>query len=170
MQEYSEIVEIVDQDLASETGPDAALVYRQHASELMRFATGLVGRDAAEDVFSQAVVKTLAAPRWPFVTNPRAYLFRAVFNEANTWRRRAGARRAIERQFTVTAWHEDAVPRPEVAKAVANLSVQQRAVIVLTYWSDLDSASIAEWLGISDGSVRRHLARARARLREVLDE
>ncbi len=36
---------------------------------LIRFATGLVGRDAAEDVFSQAVVKALAAPKWPLVTN-----------------------------------------------------------------------------------------------------
>jgi RNA polymerase sigma-70 factor (ECF subfamily) len=168
MQEYMEIVE---RHLVGEEGPDAALVYREHAGELMRFATGLVGRDAAEDVFSQAIVKALAAPKWPLLTNPRAYLYRAVFNEANTWRRRAGVRRSIEGHLAgAVRWHEDIEPRPEVAAAVANLSLRQRAVIVLTYWSDLDPASIGERLGISDGSVRRHLARARARLREVLDE
>jgi len=43
-------------------------------------------------------------------------------------------------------------------------------VVVLTYWDDLASAAIAERLGISDGSVRRHLARARKRLRMALDE
>jgi DNA-directed RNA polymerase specialized sigma24 family protein len=47
--------------------------------------------------------------------------------------------------------------------------VQQRAVVLLTYWADFDARSISVLLGISDGSVHRHLARARARLREVLD-
>jgi RNA polymerase sigma factor (sigma-70 family) len=56
-----------------------------------------------------------------------------------------------------------------VREAVAGLSVRQRAVVVLTYWADLDPRAVAERLGISEGSVRRHLARARARLREVLD-
>jgi RNA polymerase sigma factor (sigma-70 family) len=56
-----------------------------------------------------------------------------------------------------------------VREAVGTLSLRQRAVVVLTYWADLDPATIAERLGISDGSVRRHLARARARLREALD-
>ena len=58
---------------------------------------------------------------------------------------------------------------PTCAVAVDRLSVQQRAVILLTYWMDLDPKSTAERLGISEGAVRRHLARARARLREVLD-
>jgi RNA polymerase sigma factor (sigma-70 family) len=52
---------------------------------------------------------------------------------------------------------------------VARLSLRQRAVIVLTYWDDLDPAAIAGLLDISDGSVRRHLARGRSRLKEVLD-
>ena len=33
----------------------------------------------------------------------------------------------------------------------------------------LDPATIAEQLGLSEGTVRRHLARARAQLRKVLD-
>jgi RNA polymerase sigma-70 factor (ECF subfamily) len=56
-----------------------------------------------------------------------------------------------------------------VRDAVVALSVRQRAVIVLTYWADLDPRTVAERLGISEGSVRRHLARARAHLREALD-
>jgi RNA polymerase sigma factor (sigma-70 family) len=59
--------------------------------------------------------------------------------------------------------------RPEIRRAVAALSARQRAVIVLTYWADLDPRHVAERLGISEGSVRRHLARARAHLRKVLD-
>lgn len=58
--------------------------------------------------------------------------------------------------------------RPEVLTAVFTLSVQQRAVIVLTYWEDLTPASIATLMDISEGSVKRHLARGRSRLKEAL--
>ena len=58
----------------------------------------------------------------------------------------------------------------DVLAAVDRLSVRQRAVVVLTYWEDLAPGEVAARLGISDGSVRRHLNRARSRLREQLDE
>ena len=41
---------------------------------------------------------------------------------------------------------------------------------MLTYWDDLPPATVATRLGIGEGSVRRHLARARKQLRTVLDE
>jgi RNA polymerase sigma-70 factor (ECF subfamily) len=55
-----------------------------------------------------------------------------------------------------------------VLDAIGRLSVRQRAVVYLTYWDDLEPADAAERLGISEGSVRRHLARARANLRRTL--
>lgn len=151
---------------------DDAELYELVAPELIRFATALVGRVDAPDVLSGAMVKALATPGWPVVANRRAYLYRAVYNEARTWLRRAGQRRILEaraaRAAAVDRWELPSL-RPDVRAAVAGLSLRQRAVIVLTYWADLDPSSVAEWLGISEGSVRRHLARARARLREVLD-
>ena len=150
---------------------DDAETYRQLAPELMRFATALVGRSDAHDVFSGAVVKALATPAWPTVANRRAYLYRAVFNEAQRWLRRSGERPRREARaaaagpdrWELPAFHDD------VRRAVAGLSVRQRAVVVLTYWADLDPRTVADRLGISEGSVRRHLARARANLREALD-
>lgn len=159
---------------ADETGADEtdAELYERLAPELTRFATALVGRLDAPDVLSGAVVKALASPRWPAVADRRAYLYRSVFNEAQTWLRRAGQRPMFEaravRGAAVDRWELPTL-RPDVRRAVARLSVRQRAVIVLTYWADLDPRSVAARLGISEGSVRRHLARARARLREVLD-
>ena len=151
---------------------DDAELYERVAPELLRFATALVGRADAPDVVSGAVVKALATPGWAAVVNRRAYLYRSVFNQAQTWRRRAGQRSILElraaRAETVDRWEMPTL-RPEVQRAVAGLSLRQRAVVVLTYWADLDPPAVAERLGISDGSVRRHLARARARLREVLD-
>ena len=150
--------------------PSDAAVYASLAPELTRFASALVGPGDAADVLSAAVVKALAAPNWPTVENRRAYLYRAVFNAAQTHRRR--------RRLRVERGHREVVPphwdlpnlHPEVRVAVRQLSVRQRAVIVLTYWADMDPAGVADHLGISDGAVRRHLARARSRLREALDE
>ena len=57
----------------------------------------------------------------------------------------------------------------DVLAAVDRLSVQQRASVVLTYWEDLSPSEVAFRLGITEGSVKRHLARARSRLKELLD-
>jgi RNA polymerase sigma-70 factor (ECF subfamily) len=145
-----------------------AELYAELAPELIRFASALVGPDDASDVLSNAVLSVLSSPRWPAVTNRRAYLYRAVFNEAQTWNKRAAQRRDREARASGRDWFEVPGFRPDVARAVANLSTRQRAVIILTYWADLDPANIAARLGISEGSVRRHLARARKHLRELL--
>jgi RNA polymerase sigma-70 factor (ECF subfamily) len=148
-----------------------AEVYARVAPELMVFATGLVGANDAADVVSGAVVRVLSSPAWASVSNRRAYLYRAVYNEALTWTQRSSRRRAVERRVaaTVETW-ELPTFRPEVRAAVERLSVQQRAVVLLTYWADLDPSTVADRLGISDGAVRRHLARARHKLRKVLDD
>lgn len=147
---------------------DAAL-YASLAPELIRFASGLVGPSDAADVMSSAIVKSLSTPTWPEVGNKRAYLYRAVFNESNTWLRRSSQRRVHE-AATALGPHWD-LPnlRPEVREAVLSLSVRQRAVVLLTYWLDLTPTEVAERLGVSDGAVRRHLARAREHLRGTLD-
>lgn len=154
---------------ASESLTDAE-VYEKYADELIRFATGLVGPSDAPDVLSTAVLGALTSPAWPEVRNRRAYLYRSVVNAA-----RATARSDMRRQARElrTARSDEYTPgdiRPEVLEAVSRLSVRQRGVVYLTYWSDLDPAAIAELLDCSEGSVRRHLARARANLRKVLDD
>ena len=154
--------------LVREGRPTDAQVYAALAPELIGFATSLVGRDEAADVLSAAVVRSLSSPAWPTVANRGAYLYQAVFSEAFTWRRRTARRRERESRAWVSDRTELPTVRPDVLRAVTALSVRQRAVIVLTYWLDLHPSGIAELLGVSEGSVRRHLARARARLREVL--
>jgi RNA polymerase sigma factor (sigma-70 family) len=146
-----------------------AVLYEVLAPELLGFATGLVGRSDAEDVVSSAVTRSFSSPSWSTVTNRRAYLYRAVFNEAQRWKQRSALRRDREARAAETIRWELPGFQPEVRAAVERLSVRQRAVVLLTYWADLDPATIAEQLGLSEGTVRRHLARARAQLRKVLD-
>src|SRR5690606_25625437 len=80
-------------------------------------------------------------------------------------RRRAREMRSAVREET---WSPDI--NFDVLAAVDRLSVRQRAVVVLTYWEDLGPSQVSARLGISEGSVKRHLNRARSRLREYLDE
>lgn len=150
--------------------PSDADIYRSHAGELTRFASVLVGPDDAQDVVSSAFARCIASAGWDGVEDRRAYLYRAVSNEARSLQRAAARRRRRERSIPVERAVEFGTPRPEVRAAIQQLSVRQRAVVFLTYWHDMTDAAAASCLGISPGSVRRHLARARARLREVLDE
>ena len=78
-------------------------------------------------------------------------------------------RRARERRAAGSSVVYPGEVRPEVLEAVGKLSPRQRAAIFLTYWEGLGVDEVAERLGVREGSIRRHLARARARLRGTLD-
>jgi RNA polymerase sigma factor (sigma-70 family) len=149
---------------------DAAEAYRRYSGDLIRFATGIVGPGDAEDALSSAMVKVLRSPAWARVENHRSYLYRAVLNEARNEHR--NRQRRWTKELRAAADDRTYLPeyRPEVLAAIKRLSVRQRAVVVLCYWEDLHLEEIASCLGISEGSVRRHLARARSKLRGILHE
>ena len=145
-------------------------VYLEHAASLVRFAMGLVGRNDAPDVVSEAVLSAISSKGWASVSDRRAYLYRAVLNRAKNHHRDRQRRWANELRNLRTGNADQPEYRPEVLVAVRELSPRQRAVVVLTYWDDLTPQMVSSQLGISEGSVRRHLARARTRLRGMLDE
>ncbi len=78
--------------------------------------------------------------------------------------------RRHERERTVPAViaQGELLRDPAVVAAVAQLSVRQRAAVFLTYWEDLGTVEVARRMGVSEGAVKRHLARGRSVLREVL--
>jgi DNA-directed RNA polymerase specialized sigma24 family protein len=80
----------------------------------------------------------------------------------------ADAADVVSQAFTDAVTHLELLSDPDVIAAVNALSLQQRSVIYLTYWEDMTPAAIAGVLGVSDGTIRRHLARGRSRLRKVL--
>lgn len=56
---------------------------------------------------------------------------------------------------------------PWLVAALAELTPQQRAAVVLRVVEDLDHAGIAERLGCSAGTARSHLSRGLSRMREL---
>jgi len=144
-------------------------LYRRHVGELVHFATVLVGPHDAFDIVSEAVLATLHRGSLEGVDNVRAYWFRAVANTAASFHR-SQSRRVRREQLAVGGRAEQAESEPaaDARRMLSRLSSQQRAVIYLTYWHDLSPAQVAETLGVSDGTVRKQLGRAREQLREVL--
>ena len=138
----------------------------------MALAAALVGPADAGDVVSATITRLLAGGSSAPVANMDAYLTRAVVNEARSWKRSSARRRSRDarwdRRRTPNAEPTARLTDPEMADALSRLTVRQRAVVFLTYWADLDPAGVAEHLDISEGSVRKHLARARSSLREAL--
>lgn len=152
---------LVDDDLA---------LYRRYGDALTRYATVLVGPDDAPDVVTDAVLAAFASPGWAGVEHRRAYLYRAVLNRAHAVRRSDGRRMRRERSAAPPDATADQEPSVDAHRALATLSPQQRAVVYLTYWDDLTPAQIADLLDVSEGTVRKQLARAREALRRILDE
>lgn len=149
--------------------------YEAWAGELVRFATVLVGPSDAADVVADAFAALLRDDvAWATIERPRSYLFGVVANQARMRHRSLGRRRRREAYVDATTTRQptgspsDEVAATEALGLLAVLSPQQRAVTYLAYWEDWSIDEIASHLGVSDGTVRRQLARARAALREEL--
>ena len=147
-----------------------AEVYLTEAARLMRLATVLVGPAGAHDLVVDTVHRVVNDRNWPSITEPSAYLTRCLVNAANSLKRSDGRRTAREeragRLMIVTA--VDTTSSVDVQRALRRLTPQQRAIAYFVYWEDLTIPQVALRLDISQGTVRKQLARAKDRLREVL--
>jgi RNA polymerase sigma-70 factor (ECF subfamily) len=145
-------------------------LYGLHRVALVRFATALVGPDDAADVVSNAMGSLIKSNQLAVARDPSALMHRAVLANAKSMQRSGFRRRAREQRFADRWIEEQPNIRPDVVNAVVKLSAQQRACVYLTYWEDLTPQMVADRLGIGSGTVKKYLARARATLREVLDD
>lgn len=146
--------------------PGAVEAYEKHAADLVVYATALVGSADAEDIVAEAMLGVFTKVRWTTVREPRGYLFRCVLNQARMVERRRSVGRRKESTVTVRLVADDEPP-PDLG-LLTPLSVRERAVVYLTYWVDLTPSGVADLLDLSEGAVKRYLARARAKLREEL--
>ena len=145
---------------------------RSRWGRLVRLAYSLtldVGR--AEDLVQESLAKLWG--KWPQVRDgaPEAYVRQTIVN---------GAISASRRRWKGEEPHWD-LPEPPVSRGplesdavdqrdwlrrgLADLSMLQRAVVVLRYAEDMSERQVAETLGISTGSVKTHAFRGLARLR-----
>ncbi len=143
-------------------------VFEKYGVELTRFATSMVGPSDAQDVVSDALVRTMWSDSWLGVDNQRAYLYRAVTSQARMNHRTSSRRRDREAKTAQSAVVLSGETGVDVWEALDHLGVMERAVVFLAYWEDLNEVEAAERLGVSERTVRRHLGRARQKLGRLL--
>jgi RNA polymerase sigma-70 factor (ECF subfamily) len=92
-----------------------------------------------------------------------------ALNQARSGRRRAASEQAARARLTPVT---GTAPDPDVALVVrdvlAGLPARQRDAVVLFYLFDLDVATTAQLLKVSDGTVKSALSRAREKLAPLL--
>ena len=144
--------------------------YRRAWSDAVRWATALTGsRTAGEDVAQDAFGRL--ASRFGTIANPGAYLRMAIVNGARDAHRsqqrrsnrelrivRAEPRRSGETSSTDT----------QLLRALATLSYEQRAALVLRFWADWDEQAIAAALHCKPSTVRSYTKRGLDALRRQI--
>lgn len=151
-------------------------VFTAHHPEALRLAYLLCG-DAhrAEDAAAEVFMKMYRRWRRGRISNPRAYVRRAVVNEVSSrFRRLALERREEQRQHGDDRGprlaDDAAADRDEVFQALAALPPRQRTAVVLRYYADLTEADTAAAMGVSVGTVKSAVSRGLERLRVLLEE
>ncbi len=129
------------------------------------------GYPAAEDAVQEALVRAwIRSERGEHVESLPAWVTAVALNLTRTgWRRsmaeRRARRRLPERSVSAVTASEEHV---DVARALETLPRRQREVAVLRYLLEMSTAEVAAALGITEGTVKSSLARARAHLVEAL--
>ena len=153
-------------------------VYRQHAPRLFGLACRLVGRTEAEDLLQEIF---LAAHRkmglYKGESSLGTWLFRLATNQCLDYLRSKRARLAL---LTDPIDQEPRSPgmksggvlgvvdRMDLERALAALPPGCRAVFVLHDIEGREHREIADALGVSDGTSKSQLHKARLRLRALL--
>jgi len=157
--------------------PRAAVthLFHHHYRRLVGLAALMVDdRESAEEVVQDAFEALYR--NWGRLRDPYAavtYLNRSVVNGSRSTARRRMTERAYDLPDAGSAPSAETVgldgsQRHELIAAVRELPRRQREVVVLRYFLDLSEEQIAEWLGVSKGSVKRHAFRATDALQKRL--
>lgn len=156
-------------------------VYEENASFVWRTLRRLgvpdaSVRDAMQDVF---LVAHRRLPEFDGRAKVTTWLFRVCFNTAKDYRRRAHVRRevfdaeSVEQHADPAGPPLDGLERRErqalVERALARLTLEQRAVFVLFELEDQTGEQIAETLMIPLGTVYSRLRLARAEFRKGVE-
>jgi RNA polymerase sigma-70 factor, ECF subfamily len=168
--------------------PALAALYERHKAGLLGFLIHLMrNRDAAEDVFQEVWIKvmrqvaTYDPDRGPF----RTWLFRIGANAAidqlrreKRWARRTEGGEAAETRIARTpstarapdATCELSTEVELVRRAMAGLSVNERAAICMRHLAGLGYREIAVAIGVPEGTAKTLVHRGILALRETLPE
>lgn len=144
---------------------------------LRRYARALTGnRDAADDLTQDTLERAWSKRAlWQPGTDLRAWTFTVMHNVFITGTRRGRPVRPLDdaaaeaEPAAAAASVETTVVLDELARALAMLPDEQRAVLLLVGLEQFSYTEASEVLGVPIGTVMSRLSRARERLRLLLE-
>ena len=154
------------QDATVSLGPDSELerLFETEAKRLWRALVAFTGdREVASDAMAEAFAQALA--RGDELRTPERWVWRAAFRIAA---RELKARRRHPELVEHPAYEMPDPPHDLIA-ALAKLSPNQRAALILRHYAGYSTREIAQVLGSSAATVRVHLSQGRRRLRHLLE-
>ena len=151
-----------------------ATLVRERGPALTGYAFLLTGdRAAAQDLVQDALIKVFVRARTGFTPDiAEAYVRRAVLTLfVDGYRRRrhfAGLRHLVAVPDHDSGVEPAAADRIDLRAALASLTPQERACIVLRFYEDLTVPDITDALGLAGGTVKRYLSNAIGKLEQRL--
>lgn len=124
----------------------------------------------ADDLLHDALARVLARARLDEVSDPLAYVRRAVVNLASNHRRRLGRWRRVRRRLEATVADAPTDPYPSDLTDLLRLPPEARAVVYLTAVEGRSFAEVADLLGCTEVAARKTASRGRRRLVLALAE
>ncbi len=132
-------------------------------------------RPDAEDLVQDALVKVFSRFRpLPSVAAADQYVRRAMLTlyldrtrRGTLWRRVRGT---VASDDAVVGPEDAVVAGTDVRAALAALSPRERTCVVLRHFDDLSTRQVAEATGLAEGTVKRYLSDALAKLGTELTE
>ncbi len=153
---------------------DADLI-AEHIPRLRRYARALVGdRTRADDLVQDCLTRAWERLHlWQPGSDLRAWLFTIMHNlHVNDIRRRRNQPDFVplddDLDAPLPATQEDGLALRDLQAALAQLPLDQRAVVLLVGLEEMSYEQAAGTLGIPIGTVMSRLARGRERLRGLL--
>ncbi|MEM9558782.1 MAG: sigma-70 family RNA polymerase sigma factor [Planctomycetota bacterium] len=155
--------------------PDLDSLYREHAPRLLRLAIQMTGeRSTAEDALQDAFLSAFRARRsFRGAASPETWLYRIVLNAAVRQRERARKTQQRERRAArnrpTDAGDNDTQRARVPHHALDALTDADRAILGLLHLREIPARTVAQILGIPEGTVWSRAHAARQRLREALE-
>jgi RNA polymerase sigma-70 factor (ECF subfamily) len=145
-------------------------LYQEHGAALVLFGTTMMGeRSIAQDAVHQVFLRLIETSSLSRTADPKAYLFASVRNQLlneNKIRQR-NAPLDVDATWFVPPQRDYAAVE-NLRRALADLNVDQREVVVLHIWGELTFLQIGNVVGINANTVASRYRYGIERLREIM--
>jgi len=142
--------------------------YRANLTRIVQAcALVVLDRAGAEDLAAEAFARLWS--RWGSIDgqdHAGGFVFKTAMRLC--WRELRRRRRRAPEPAPPGDALASALQRRDIERALAALGARQRQAVVLRDWAGFETKEIAGMLGMRESTVRVHLARGRAHLRELL--